>query len=121
MVKVSLCCLLLGLLISNQLKAQISYAVPITVNQSELCQQVVGLKEKFELFNISPNPATSSIQVSSSEAGTLHFYNSAGASVRSIPIAAGTSHIDVRKLKQGLYILRLDAANKQWHVRLVIE
>jgi hypothetical protein len=121
MVKISLCCLLLGLLIFNQSHAQVSYAVPVSIDQSQLCEQVVGLKDRFELFNIHPNPAGNFIQVSSLEAGNLHFYNTAGSTMLSIPISVGTSNIDVRNLKQGFYILRLDAANKHWHVRLIKE
>ncbi|GCC52909.1 hypothetical protein SanaruYs_31490 [Chryseotalea sanaruensis] len=91
------------------------------MDQSQLCEQVVGIKDKFELFNVHPNPAGNFIQISSLEAGNLHFYNPTGSAILSMPIPAGTSSIDVRKLKQGFYILRLDAADKQWHVRLIKE
>lgn len=121
MVKTSLYCLLSGLLIFNQSHAQLSYTVPVSIEQSQLCEQIVGLKDRFELFSVHPNPAGNFIQVSSLEAGCLHFYNPAGSAILSIPIPAGISSIDVHKLKQGFYILRLDAANKQWHVRLVKE
>lgn len=121
MIKISLCCLLLGFIIFNKSQAQLSYSVPVSVDQSELCQQVVGLKDKFELFSVHPNPAGNFIQVSSLQAGNLYFYNPAGSAIFSTSIPAGTSTIDVRKLKQGFYILRLDAANKQWHVRLIKE
>lgn len=120
MVKISLCSLL-GLLIFYQANAQISYAVAVPIDQAQLCEQIVGLRDKLELFTVHPNPAGQFIQVSSLEAGELHFYNPAGSAILTIPIPAGTSSIDVRKLKQGFYILRLDAANRQWHVRLIKE
>lgn len=120
MVKISLCSLL-GLLIFYQANAQISYAVAVPVDQSQVCEQIVGLRDKLELFTVHPNPASHYIQVSSLEAGELHVFNPAGSRVFTVPISAGTSSIDVRKLKQGFYILRLEAANKQWHVRLVKE
>jgi hypothetical protein len=121
MVKISLCFLLLGLLIFNQTQAQVSYAVPVSVDQSQLCQQIVGLKDRLENFSVHPNPATDQIYISSLTDGNLHFCNPAGAVILSILISAGTSTLDVRQLKQGLYILRLEAAHKQWHVRLVIQ
>lgn len=121
MVKISLCSLLLGLLICNKTHAQVSYVATLSVDQSQLCEQVVGLKDRFEIFSVHPNPAGNFIQVSSLEAGDLHFYNPTGSTILLIPIPAGTSSIDVRNLKQGFYILRLDAANKQWHVRLIKE
>ncbi len=121
MIKVSLFSLLLGFLIFKQSQAQISYTVPISVDQSQVCEQIVGLRDKLELFTVHPNPAGHYIQVSSLEAGELHFYNPAGSAILSIPIPAGTSSVDVRKLKQGFYILRLNAANRQWHIRLIKE
>lgn len=121
MVKISLCSLLLGLLIFNQTMAQVSYAVPVSVDQSQVCEQIVGLKDRLEGFSVHPNPAVDVIRISSLTDGNLHFCNPAGAVIFSRSINAGTSSIDVRQLKQGLYILRLEATHKQWYVRLVIQ
>jgi len=119
MIKFSLCSLLLGLLIVHQSHAQLSYTVAVAINQTDLCEQVLGVDDAPALLEIHPNPSADFVQVSAAEAGHLQVVDVKGHSILSVSVPAGTSGVDLRRLKQGLYILRLNAGNRQWHARFI--
>lgn len=115
------CCLFLVSFIVNKSQAQLAYSVPVSIDQSQLCDQVVGLKDNTGLFTVYPNPSSDIIQVTSPAEGRLYFYNTTGAELFSVGIQGGTSSIDIRKLKPALYMLRVEVGDKQMHVKLIKE
>ena len=63
-----------------------------------------------------PNPASSTVNVETAEAGEAVVYSVAGMEVKRLTINAGCNQIDVADLPQGVYFVRLGTAHSRLQV-----
>ena len=71
-----------------------------------------------ESVGLYPNPASDIVRVEGIIAAEVQVYNALGQLVKTV---RGTNEIDVEELPQGLYLLRIDAKDRQVVKQIVVE
>ena len=86
------------------------------LSNNTACAQItdidLGVSEKSNTLNISPNPANTYIKVENAAGARITVYNIAGQEVLSVASAEANETLDVSNLNAGLYIVRVANGNE---------
>ena len=92
------------------------YGYDPNLSNNTACAQItdidLGVSEKSNTLNISPNPANTYIKVENAAGARITVYNIAGQEVLSVASAEANETLDVSNLNAGLYIVRVANGNE---------
>lgn len=109
------------LLFTIQGFSQNTHAVTVAVNQGEGCP-VIDAIETSELFQVFPNPASSSITIQAEiQSANLRLVDIQGKEVRSNKFLKGRLTMDIEGLPKGIYVLFLDHENGSDKIKIKIQ
>ena len=88
------------------------------INNNTYCVQVgreedfVGVEENTNTLNVTPNPASTTLNIENAAGSQIFVYNIAGQEVMSIESAEANETLNVSNLNAGLYIVRVVNGNE---------
>lgn len=101
--------------------SQTTHQVSVAVNQPEGCS-IVDALDVSQLFEVFPNPATSSITIQSEiQNAELRLVNLEGKEVRVETLVSGNLKMEVGDLGSGAYVLFFDHDNGTEKVKIIIQ
>lgn len=109
------------IIIGFTVQAQSTHHIIVPVNQPAECSVVTGL-ETPNLFKVFPNPVSRAFIVESQlENAQISLVDLQGREVFSDFSASGKIEVDVRRLKRGIYILKVVSGNHSDKIKISIQ